>query len=136
MRQIVFFGLLVMIFYNPCFAQSELNPIEPEGFFSLNNTLWQFDDGDEIIGFTSGNVFACISSTICAPVDGSFYFDFIFISYFKMDMPDFSIYGLLAPLFGNGQVIVKDTVNNEKQKFPISKIQDPWTPDSFLLLIN
>ena len=46
-----------------------------------------------------------------------------------MDISDNSMYGLLAPLFGNGQVIVNDTINNEKQKFPISEIQDPWTPD-------
>ena len=53
-----------------------------------------------------------------------------------MDIPGYSIYGLVAPLLGNGQVIVNDIINNEKQKLPIIEIQDPWTPDSFLLLIN
>ena len=142
MKKMLAVGLIVlvgvfMLSAPHTFAQSELSHIEPEGLFSLSNTLWQLDGSDEIsIGFYNGSVFACISSTICAPTDGSFYFDFIFISYFRMDIPDYSIYGLLFPLFDNGQVIVEDTLNNEKEKFPINKIEDPWTPDSFLLFIN
>ncbi len=131
MKKIVFLGLIAiaMIISNPCFAQPEFNQINPEGLFSLNSTLWQIDDSDIIIGFDNGTVYACISSTICAPADDAFYFDFIFISLFKVDIPDYSIYGILSPLFDSNQVIVNDVINNEKGKFPIRKIQDPWIPD-------
>lgn len=129
MKKIAFLGLIVVIFSKPCFAQSELNQIQPEEFFSLNNTLWQLQDRDEIIGFYHGIVYACINPIICTPVDDSFYLDIIFISYFQMAIPEYSIYGLLSPLFGSGQAIVNDEINNEKEKYAIRKIQDSWTPD-------
>ena len=129
MKKILFLGLIAMIISNLCFAQPEFNQINPEELFSLNSTLWQIDGSDIILGFDNGIVYACISSTICAPADNAFYFDFIIISFFRMDIPDYSIYGVLSPLFNSNQVIVEDVINNEKGEFLIRKIQDPWTPN-------
>ena len=129
MKKIVFLGLITALISNPCFAQLEFNQINPKGLFSLNGTLWQIDDSDIIIGFDEGTVYACISSSICSPADDAFYFDFIFISFFKMDIPECSIYGILSGLFESNQVIVNDLINNEKEDSSITKVQDPWSPE-------
>ena len=129
MKKITFLGLMIVIVSKLCFAQSEIHQIQPAENVSLKNTLWQLDDRDEMIGFHHGTVYSCIDLTICAPVDDSLYLNIIFISYFQMNIPEYSIYGLLFPLLGSGQVTVNDEINNEKENYSIRKIQDSWTPE-------
>ena len=129
MKKIAFGGLLLVLFTNLCFAQAEVYQIQPAEMFSLNNTLWQLDDRNEIIGFSQGTVYACLGPTICAPVDDAFYLNIIFISYLQMNLPEYSMVSLLFPLLGSGQAIVTDTIHGENEKYAIRRIQDSWTPE-------
>ena len=100
MKKIILVVLVALVFATPCFAQD----IEPNGLFTLDNTLWKMGEMD-LMGFAGDMVYLCDTPDVCFPMPFSSYSNFFLFSLFEIGVPDLTTTsGILIPIIGVGRV--------------------------------